>query len=495
IMITACDDDENTSTEVTLLSFGPVGVKHGETIKFIGTNLDNVSAIVLQPGIEVSSASFSSQSPGLIELVVPQAAETGKLMLKTPAGDIETKTVLDLEVPVEITAMSGEVKPGQNLTITGNFLNWVEQVEFADGLVVTEFVSQSLNELVVTVPMEAESGFVTFFTTGTEPLKFSSAERLTVSLPSVTELNPASVEHTKNLTLTGTNLDLVTSIVFSGGTEVSTFVEKTENKIVVTVPATALKGKLTLKQASPVSVTTTGELLITLPAATDLQPKPAAPGTDNITITGTNLNLVAKLTFTGKNGPIEILAKDFTTHSAQTIVFALPADADNGSVSYTTVHNYSSPLGVSIAIPGAGPPPLDYYIYKDGLQNGWSEWGGWGHTTKDFNSTDEVFAGTKAIKMTFNDQYGAVQIGSPSATVFSGYTKLTFRVYAPAAQNLIVQLNDAADKYLSIPQGWSLVEVNISELAGNTNVTELRIKNNNANLPVTLYFDELGLKL
>lgn len=495
MVFTACDDDENASSDVTLQSFGPVGVKHGETVRFIGTNLDKVSAIVLQPGVEIPASGFASQSSALIELVIPEAAETGKLLLKTPTGDLETKTELDFEVPVQISSMSGEVKPGQNLTITGNFLNWIEEIEFADGLIVTDFVSQSLTELVVTVPMEAESGFVTFFSAGTEPLKFASEERLTVSLPAVTELTPASVEHTKELVLTGTNLDLVTSIVFGGGVEVSEFVSQAEDKIVVNVPATALKGKLTLKQVSPVEVVTEQELLITLPVATDLQPKPAAPGTDNITITGTNLDLVAVLQFTGKTGAIEIEAMDFLTHTAETIVFALPADADNGSISYTTIHNYSNPLGVSIAIPGEGPPPLDYYIYNDGLKNGWSEWGGWGHTAKDFNNAEEVFAGTTAIKMTFNDQWGAMQIGSPSQTVFSGYTTLTFRVYAPAAQNLILQLNNAADEYLSIPQGWSLVEVPIADLDGNSSVSELRIKNNNANLPVTLYFDEIGLKL
>ncbi|HEY0742002.1 MAG TPA: IPT/TIG domain-containing protein, partial [Chryseosolibacter sp.] len=382
-VFTACDDEEEASGEVALRSFGPVGVKHGEQIKIIGKNLDRVSAVVLQPGVEIQSSTFVSQSSDLIELIIPTAAETGKIMLRTPGGDIESKTVLDLEVPVEITAMSGEVKPGQNLTITGNFLNWVEEIEFADGVIVTDFVSKTLNELVVTVPMEAESGFLNFLTGGTEPLRFSSEESLTVTLPAVSALSPTSIEHTKDLTITGTDLDLVTSIVFGGGTEVSSFVSKTQDQIVVTIPATVVKGKLTLKQASPVDVVTEQELIITLPMATALEPKPAVPGTDHVTITGSNLTLVAKLTLTGKTGVIEIESKDFSTHTAETIVFALPADADNGSVSYTTVHNYSSPLGVSIAIPGAGPPPLDYYIYKDGLQNGWSEWGGWGHTTKD----------------------------------------------------------------------------------------------------------------
>jgi hypothetical protein len=643
-ILISCDDEDKKNQEVTLLSFGPAGVHHGEEIKFIGENLDEVTAIVLQPGIEISSSAFTSQSDKLITLVIPDEAEAGKLLLKTPDAEIETKTPLSFDVDVEIASITTEAKPGTNVTITGSKLNWIEEISFTDELSVTEFVSQSMTELVVTVPMEAETGFLIFKSGGTDPLTFASENELIVSLPKVTAMTPSSVRHTENLTLTGENLDLVTSIVFGGNKTVTSFVSQSATEIVVTVPAGTVKGKLTLKQASPVDVMTSTDLIITLPAATALTPQPATPGSSSITITGTNLDLVAKLKLAGKAGAIEVPKADFTTHTATQIVLALPANADNGSISYTTIHEYSGLLGVNVIIPGAGPPPLaitlfddqiyfgggnwswgnttetgsteqfysgakswkhtntsgdggasvggmsgvdasgqgvfkfslyggpgtnnktvaailndawgnyntvtikegqwthfsiplssyssvtlanvtrwafkmesatagmyyyvdrvgfdppgppplDYYIYDDGLKNGWSEWNGWGHTTKDFANSEQVFKGSKAIKMTFNDQYGAVQFGAPSAGVFAGYTTLSFRVYAPAAQNLIVQLNNDADKYLSIPQGWSVVEIPISSIAGNASVTELRFKNNNANLPVTLYFDEIGLKL
>lgn len=122
-------------------------------------------------------------------------------------------------------------------------------------------------------------------------------------------------------------------------------------------------------------------------------------------------------------------------------------------------------------------------------------WDGWGLTSKDFANEEEVFKGTKSIKAVYNDQYGAIQIGRGAAFDMTGYTTLTFRVYASAAQQLIVQLNNDSDNYLNIPQGWSEVSLPIATMNGNTSaVSELRIKNNNASLPVTLYFDEIGLK-
>jgi hypothetical protein len=141
----------------------------------------------------------------------------------------------------------------------------------------------------------------------------------------------------------------------------------------------------------------------------------------------------------------------------------------------------------------AGPPPLDYYIYDDGMQNSWAEWDGWGHSSKDFANSEEVFKGSKAIKVTYNDTWGALQLGSPSTDVFVGYTTLSFRIYTPAAQAYIIQLNNEADYNVDLVEGWNLVEIPIADIAGNGSVSELRFKNNNPNHPVTLYIDEIGL--
>src|SRR5690606_18056373 len=109
-----------------------------------GLNLDKVTAIVLPPAIEISKSQFASQSKEVIEIIVPQEAEAGKVILKTPQGDIESKSMLNFEVPVEITSITEEAKPGTEITIAGSKVNWIEEIVFSDGISVTEFVSSSL---------------------------------------------------------------------------------------------------------------------------------------------------------------------------------------------------------------------------------------------------------------------------------------------------------------------------------------------------------------
>jgi hypothetical protein len=646
-LLSSCEDDEpKNNGEVTLLSFGPAGVKHGEQISFIGVNLDKVTSIVLAPEIEISSGSFESQSSELIVITIPEEAEAGIVLLKTPTGEIETKTPLNFEVPVVISSITAASKPGSNITIKGSKINWIEEVVFRDDVSVTEFVSQTSDELVVTVPMEAETGFLVFKTGGTEPLTFASEEELVLAVPAIADFSPAEVRHTGTVTITGTDLDLVTALTFAGDKTVfaDEFINHTETEIEVTVPAGSLKGPLTLLLASTVTVVSANDLTIVLPKGTTVSPNPVTPGSESLTINGTDLDLVASLSFPTVVAPVA--ASAFTTHTPTQIVVPVPLGTKSGGIMFKTIHEFSGSLGVNVTIPGAGPPPLaitlfdeapgfgggdwswggtsnpasteqfysgtksfkhatsgsdggasvggmsgvdasgqdvlkfslyggagtdgksvaiilgsdgadkwdsynsvtiqegewteysiplssyatvnlsnvtrwiakvegatdpviyvdrlgfdaagpdplDYYIYDDGLKNSWSEWDGWGHTTKDFANEEEVFKGTKAIKMVFNDQYGAVQFGAPSTGVFAGYTTLSFRVYSAAGQNLIVQLNNESDHGLTIPAGWSVVDIPIADLVGNASVTELRFKNNNASLPATLYFDEIGLK-
>ncbi|RDC61823.1 IPT/TIG domain-containing protein [Adhaeribacter pallidiroseus] len=499
-LLTACDDEDESSPnngQVALLSFGPTGAKHGEQIQFIGLNLDKVEAIDL-PGVTVAKAQFVNQSSELITLVVPEAATAGKVTLKTPAGDVVSKTVLSFEVPVTITAVTPEARPGANITVTGSKLNWVEGVIFGDSKdTITTFVNQTLTELTLTVPLDAKNGILTFITGGTEPLVIKTEQELIVTLPKVTALAPNPLKHGENLTITGTDLDLVKEVIFTavGEAKVTSFVSQTATDLVVTVPDNATKGVLTLVVPSMEQVTTTQELNLVLPAITSVSPTPVDPGAA-LTINGTNLDLVKTITFGGG-----IATSSFVSQSATKMVVTVPANAKKGALKLTTTRNFDVLTDKEVQIKGDTGPNIAKFIFDEALSSEWQKWGGWGTGTQDLENAEQVSRGSKAIKVSFNDAYGALQLHPNKADAFSGFTHLVLYVRGGTKDcRLAIQVKNAAgttssDVPFDVKLGeYKLVEIPITAL-GNISggVTEVFIKNYGEN-PNTVYIDDLGLR-
>jgi len=158
VVLTSCEKDENgNSGKIELLSFGPSGVRHGDTLSFIGTNLNKVTAIQFtgEPAALVEQKDFKQQTSEIILLIVPPAAEKGYVTLKTPEGDIVTKTLINLDALTAFASFTPQARPGENITITGDYLNWVTGVTFARDKIVESFVSQSIDELVTSLAVVA----------------------------------------------------------------------------------------------------------------------------------------------------------------------------------------------------------------------------------------------------------------------------------------------------------------------------------------------------
>ena len=259
---TSCKNDEPASagSKVELLSFGPTGSQIGDTISFIGKNLNLVSKIQFA-GDSVLKASFISQSSQLIKVIVPNYVTKGYVKLVAPKDTVVSKTMFDLLVAVTITSINDSIRPGDNLTITGQYVNWITEVWFSKNLVVRDsnFVSKSLTQIVIKVPKTAQTGLLVINTAGTKPLSITPDKPLKVILPSITSLDPIPVARGGNLTIKGSNLDLTMGVLFNGVADtVKTFVSQTSTQLVVTVPQTTAKGPLTLVAFSKLPVVSSG---------------------------------------------------------------------------------------------------------------------------------------------------------------------------------------------------------------------------------------------
>ena len=332
LLFTSCEGKEEEETKVILQSFGPMPIARGAELKFIGLNLDKVTAVILPDNITINS--FTKKEARLLTLTVPQEAVPGYVVLKTPDGDITTKTTIGFSEPISIAGFApATVKAGDELTITGDYLNLVEEVILTDRITVTEddFISHSRTEIKITIPATAQTGKIAVSNGDEEPIIVYSTGTLTVTLPAFTTVTPNPVKAGTNLTIAGTNLDLVLSVKLGGGKviEAANFVSRTATQIVLVVPADTKDGKVILVPASGVEVSTATDLVMVVPTVS-VTPVTLKNGQD-ITVTGTNLDLVDHVIFGGnKQGTIK------AGGTATQILVTVPDDAVDGVVTFVT---------------------------------------------------------------------------------------------------------------------------------------------------------------
>lgn len=329
VLFTSCKKEEN-DTATVLNSFGPMPIARGAELQFIGKNLDNVTSIVLPPNIEITT--FTTKSSTLISLTVPQEATPGLIVLKTPQGEITTKTEIGFSEPISIATFTpATIKPGSELTINGDYLNLVENVIFTDRVSVPKasFTSQSRTEIKLNVPVVSKTGKIAVSNGAVDPVIVYSASALTITLPVFTTISPNPVKAGTQLTITGTDLDLVKSVILGGNKNITTFVSQSATQIVLAVPADAKDGKVSLTPASSVIVESSLALQMVVPTVS-VTPTTLKNGSD-ITVTGTDLDLVEKVIFGGtKQGTIK------AGGTATQIVVTVPVDAITGVVTFVT---------------------------------------------------------------------------------------------------------------------------------------------------------------
>ena len=249
----------------------------------------------------------------------------GFVTLKTPSGDIISKTQFNIGVTSIVSSITSVARPGENISIKGDYLNWVTSVTFNDGKQVTSFVNQSKNELQLAVPVDAQTGTLVLAYAGTDSGFVETTDTLHITLPMATALSPNPIKHADNLTITGTDLDLATKIYFNGVTDpVTDFVSQSATQIVVKVPGATVNGILTLEAASGVKTTSSSDLNVMMPAVATMSPNPVDPET-NLTINGTNLNLVSAIAFQNAD-PVTT----FVSQSATKIVVKVPKGCYRG---------------------------------------------------------------------------------------------------------------------------------------------------------------------
>ncbi|TCO10803.1 glycan-binding surface protein [Natronoflexus pectinivorans] len=336
VLLTSCekDDDDERSDRIELLSYGPMPIARGAELRFIGNNLDKVTAIILPDNIEIAASQFTKRERSLLALIVPQNAVEGLVVLKTPQGDITTKTPIGFSEPISIESFSpGTIKPGSELTITGDYLNLVGEIIFTDRIAVdsSQFVSQSREELKLIVPAEAQTGIIALSNGAEDPIIIYSDEQLTVIVSTIESVTPNPVKAETELSIKGADLDLVVQIRFAGDQVVNAddFESQSDEEIVVVVPESAQDGVGSIVMASEIKVTFPEALTMAVPTISEVTPMTLKNG-ESISVSGDHLDLVIAVTFAGG------VEGEIISHTESTMTIVTPETAITGEVLFHT---------------------------------------------------------------------------------------------------------------------------------------------------------------
>lgn len=354
LSFSACDDGDEEDTNqykggISLNVFGPSPVARGGVLRFLGSGMDKIQSVSIPGCGEITDIEVISANE--IRVTVPQTAEVGYVTLKTPTGEITTKTKITYTEPIGVeTITPNPVKPGDVLTIKGEYLNLIKEVIFFEELPVGEadFIAHSRQEIQVKVPMEAKTGDVTLADASSDDSdalrNLIHVKGLVVILPSVeAPLDLTAKKPGDEIVVKGKDLDLVNIVKMPNGEEVEFDYAKSgegEETITFILPENATNGAVVMIPASGVEVAI-ANIGMALPERVVATPASGLRGGDMITLTGINMELVTTVTFPGVEEAVEPAAK-----SATEVEVVMPVAAISGEL----LLNTASGTSVSVAI-------------------------------------------------------------------------------------------------------------------------------------------------
>ena len=340
--LTACQNEELDTDQyagkIALAAISPNPVMRGGELRINGANLEKVSEVKFAGGASVSSIqTVTSGSRSEIRLIVPMDAQVGPVTVVSGDGTTaSTRFDLEYTEPIVFSSFTpATVLSGDVVTVRGEYLNNVREVILGGGVYVTEFNSQSGSELSFTVPSNAVSGYVIVGDVNeledqsTIPNQIYSETELVVGDPTVAVADTTTYKSGDLITVNGEHLDMIERIDLTGADEVEFTLAEDGKSITFNLPSSATDGQVKLTsyagkefEAGFVQTLSVADLAIES-IAEDGRYK---AGSD-VKITGSDLDLVTKVEFTGAEAQWYLDGKD--------IVATIPADAKDGGVTVT----------------------------------------------------------------------------------------------------------------------------------------------------------------
>lgn len=349
---TSCSEDSLDTNQynkngVNLLGFGPMPITRGATMRITGTKLNEVQEVLfpegnqkLTPSTTTIKGDFTLQSSQELSVTVPDMCVPGKLRMLTKSGDtIESKTFITFAEEIKASTLDpNPVHPGGVLSIKGEYMWNIGQVIFFDHVVVDaeDFLLNTRHEIQVRVPMEAKSGDVAY-NDGSEGAENIVIGHLDVDAVKATGVSNPTPEFGEEITITGENFDLVTTIDFPAVADVTDFTVAEDGKsLKVKVPVNCVSGQVVLNSLS--GLTSSVDITVPLATVSSTDPVKDVKVGNTITIKGDNLDRVVEIKLPGMKDPMK---KGTFTQSKTQISFVVPEGMGDGKLVLVQHDNYS----------------------------------------------------------------------------------------------------------------------------------------------------------
>ena len=374
VSFTACSNDDLDTNQfvssVGLNVYGPTPVMRGGTLRFIGSNLDQVSQVEI-PGvapitnIEVVKAGIPSE----IRVVVPHDGPVpGLVKLTTKSGQTIT-TITELNYteglnPANIT-MTASAMPGDKIRLTvpetgDDYLDIIHMIGFTGGGLVgeNEFTAHTRYLIELVVPEVAKTGKLSLYTAdltladvdvnNVDYQIITTEKAIEIGVPTISKFasprGEAAAQGTitakagETITITGSYFNLVDGISFAG-VDAAEF--STDGKtITAELPANAPDGAITLITLSGVEVPV-GNFVSVKPTEAVVAPNPVKAGAE-LTITGKDLDVVTGVEFPSADAQS---GENITVAADKIVVKAVPEKATEGNITLRMAN------GVGVEVP------------------------------------------------------------------------------------------------------------------------------------------------
>ena len=296
----------------------------GDVVTIKGDYLNLMHGVIFAGSDTIKEAEFVGHDRYTIQVKIPAEARTGVITLTDTIKDgtsLETKEELTINTPEATPIKDRNIKAGEVLSIKGSSFDQIVSVKFEGATVdAADFESQSAAEITVKVPAKATDG--TFYVVTKSGIEVPVGNIITV-VPTQLVATPNPVKNGAELTITGKDMDLITGIAFpNAATSQLNKVETT--KVTATVPEDAQESTkdangiiLSLANGKTVTVAYT----LVKPTITACAPAAITAG-DQTIIKGTDLDLVASITFPGD---VEQTVEKFVAQNANAIAVTVPA--------------------------------------------------------------------------------------------------------------------------------------------------------------------------